>query len=362
MLRGKQVSRTASIRRVVARRSTEFEDEYYQNYYRRGLRAAIPEACFSSFPSTSRGVRSLQRRWRRWRGEERAGFAFPAAAHVGQYRVELRSGRWVKVAIDAHDAPVLRDPGAADWADLYFKSNFWPEYNYPPGVAPIVNGNGELSPENLRELRSLRTREKTHDLVFVSRLWGGIEHNCRLFEALRKLPGKVRLLAVIPAESGTYGRELERAAIRLEKAGIPCTRKLVPKTQLWRELAASRLVLLRAGKHLCLPWRTLDLLAMGSCLVMEADPRPQWPTPLEKNVHFASLDLRRPEDTGPAPAEDYEAIPDRLGALLENATQRTSLAAAAQYYFEEYACPEAVGRYLCTLIESLPDSRPDHEH
>jgi hypothetical protein len=355
------VSQGPSIRHVAARRSTEFEDEYYQNYYRRSLRAVIPEASFSSFPSPSRGWRALQRRWRRWRGEEQAGYAFPAAAHVGQYRVELNHGHPVKVAIDAHDAPALRDPGAAEWADLYFKANYWPQYDYPRGVHPIVNGNGELSSANLRELRGLRSQDKTHDLVFVSRLWGGIEHNCRLFEALQQVPGKVRLLAVIPAEGGAYGRELERAGERLEKAGIPCTRELVPKTQLWRELAASRIVLLRAGKHLCLPWRTLDLLAMGSCLVMEADPRPQWPSPLQKGVHYASLGLRRPEDTGPAPAEDYEAIPEKLGALLKDPARHTALSEAAGRYFDGHASPEAVGHYLRTMIESFSNSPPHHE-
>ena len=331
-----------------------FENEYYQRYYRLGLRESLPGSRLVNFPPESRLGRKVFRLAAKVPFRKGGEFPPPEAEQSGRYRF-LRDGGEVRIVIDAHDSPEITDPGGLEWGDLYFKANCWPDRSYPEKVRPCVNGNGELDRRRIHHLRSLRDTPKEFDLVFISRIWGGIEHNCRLFEALTKLPGPVRLLAVFPIIGGGYGKELAVARRRLEAVGVPCVDSGVSAKELWGLLARSRVVLLRAGKHLCLPWRTLDLLAMGSAVVVEADPRPRWPEPLVEGHHFVSPGLRRPVDTGPAPDADYERLPEVIAGLVADKSLRANLEQAGGEYFDRHASPEAVGRYLLKSIS-------DYEH
>ena len=338
------------VSQIVRRKCAEYDYAYYQNYYELALRNAFPKAKFKGFPSRSSLIRRIARKFSLSQSGEATGFPVTVNPHCGQYQF-IANERPIKVAIDAHDAPAIVDSQAMEWADVYLKSNYWPQYpEYSKKVRPIVNGNGDLTPAKIQSLIGKRETAKEYDLVFISRIWGGIEHNCRVFEALLDLPGKVNLLAVFPEYPGEYGEQLQQARRRLEEAGVPCTSDLVPSDDLWSMLARSRVVLMRAGKHLCLPWRTIDLLAMGAAIVLESAPRPQWPVPLQEGVHYLSAGLQRPDNTDPAPAEQYAAIRETIQRVLEDAELQRNLSAHAATYFDEQASPHAVGKYMAKVL------------
>ena len=335
--------------RIIARRDRGIEPWLYQRYYHDALRAASPGARLRGFPPGNRIVRRLLRNRspRRGAGE----FPEPVSPQCGAYIFEDSGVRhWF--AIDAHDAPGIADPALLEWADTYFKANHWPGNEYPDKVVPVVNGNGELTVARVRKLRTLRNRPKQWDFVFISRIWGGVEHNTRLFETLASLPGRKRLLAVIPPATGAFRLELDEAVRRLNACGVETTGMPVPPNELWEALAASRVVLLRAGKHLCLPWRTLDLLAMGSAIVLESAPRPAWPVPLTAGREFLCAGLERPVDTGPAPVDQYSGVSRAVQFLLANEGERSRISAAAAAYFDQHAAPAAVGRWIRQVIDS----------
>ena len=190
-------------------------------------------------------------------------------------------------------------PDALDWCDIYFKANKWTGHVYPEKVVPVVNGNGFLRNRHLTRLRKMRHTPKPNDLLFISRVWGGIEHNVRLFEALAKLPCKKRLVAILVSDPGCAA-ETAGARKRLERVGVECTYDLIPIRKLWQLTAAAKIVVLRAGKYLCIPWRMIDLLCMGTCIVTDSEFYSNWPVPLEPGTHYVSCGIDRPADTAPA--------------------------------------------------------------
>jgi hypothetical protein len=107
----------------------------------------------------------------------------------------------------------------------------------------------------------------------------------------------------------------------------------------------------RAGKHLCFSWRTLDLLAMGNCIVFDALPPPRWPVPLEPGVQVADCGIRRPADTEAAPDHEYDRVPAEIERLLARPAEQESLRRAAAAYFDEHAAP---GRVARSVLERLP--------
>jgi hypothetical protein len=270
------------------------------------------------------------------------------AGHVGRY---LAGG--VRFAIDAHDRREIFDPEALDWADVYFKANLWPGDTYDPQVVPVVNGNGLLDRRHLEHLYSLRNEPKTVDVAYISNVWGGREHSLRVFERLAALDCSKDLLAILP--EGFPAEEDEASAERLRAAGVPVTREPLRPPELWQRLAQARLVPLRAGKHLCFSWRTIDLLAMGACIVFDALPPPRWPVPLEPGVHVADCGIPRPEDTEAAPEHEYDRVPAEIERLLAQPAEQESLRRAAARYFDEHAAPEPVARYV---LESLGNRSP----
>jgi hypothetical protein len=308
----------------------------YQKYYLLGL-DEVARLRVRGLPPVP-GVRakiSLAYRFGRGDGE----------TFVGRYE---RDG--VRFAIDAHDGRTVRDPEAHEWSDVYFKANRWPGDPYEPKVLPIVNGNGLVDRGRLRFLRSLRGHEKSVDVAYLSNVWGGREHSLRVFERLAALDCTKDLLAIFP--EGFPAAEDEANMERLRAAGVAVTREPVAPRELWQRLARARLVPLRAGKHLCVSWRMIDLLAMGACIVFDALPPPRWPVPIEPGVHVADCGIDRPEDTEAAPDAEYEKVPATIEALLAAPAQQQALREAAAGYFDEHAAPARVASYLLATLES----------
>ena len=267
------------------------------------------------------------------------------AAWVGRY---VREG--VRFAIDAHDRREIKDPEALDWADAYFKANRWPDDPYDAKILPIVNGNGLLDHGKIAHLRALRAAPKEVDVAYLSNVWGGREHSLRVFERLAALDCSKDLLAIFP--EGFPAAEDAENMERLRAAGVPVTRDPLAPRELWRRLARARLVPLRAGKHLCWSWRTIDLLAMGACVVFDALPPPRWPVAIEPGVHVADCGIDRPEDTEAAPEREYEKVDTTVLELLERTADQAELRAAAARYFDEHAAPGRVARYVLETLES----------
>ena len=259
--------------------------------------------------------------------------------HVGRYELD-----GTRFAIDAHDGREIRDPDALAWSDVYFKPNLWPADDHGPKVRSIVNGNGLLDRRKIAHLRSLRDAPKEVDVAYVSNVWGGREHSLRVFERLAELDCTKDLLAVFP--EGFPEEETLENMDRLRSKGVAVTRAPVRPRELWRRLARARLVPMRAGKHLCWSWRTIDLLALGACIVFDALPPPRWPVPVEAGLQVADCGIDRPEDTEAALDHEYDSVPAELARLLASPDQQRALREGAARYFDEHAAPAPVARYV----------------
>jgi hypothetical protein len=273
----------------------------------------------------------------------------PDQAHAGRYVADL-DGRPVRFVVDAHDGRAVFDEEALAWSEVYFKANRWPGDDYDPRVRPIVNGNGLLDRGKIEALRRLREAPKEVDVAYVSNVWGGREHSLRVFERLAGLDCTKDLLAIFPR--GFPPEEDEANMARLRAAGIPVTREPVPPDELWRRLVRARVVPLRAGKHLCFSWRTIDLLGMGACIVFDALPPPRWPVPLEAGRHVADCGIARPDDTEPAAEEEYDKLAPAIEALLADETRAAELRSAAAAYFDEHAAPGRVADYVLGVLKN----------
>ena len=315
----------------------------YQKYYLLGLEdvARLRTRGLPPVPGVRVKV-SLAYRFGRGHGE----------AFVGRYEAG-----GVRFAIDGHDRRELRDPDALTWSDVYFKANRWPEDDHDPKVLPLVNGNGLLDRGKIDHLRSLRSVPKEVDVAYVSNVWGGREHSLRVFERLAELDCSKDLLAIFP--EGFPAEEDEANMDRLRARGIAVTRDPVPSRELWRRLARARLVPMRAGKHLCWSWRTIDLLAMGACIVFDALPPPRWPVPIEPGVHVADCGIDRPADTEAAPEAEYAKVPATIERVLTAPAEQHALREAASRYFDEHAAPAAVARYVLAHLARAHRPRGD---
>jgi hypothetical protein len=308
----------------------------YQKYYLLGF-DEVARLRVRGLPPVP-GVRaklSLAYRFGRGEGE----------AWVGRYVCD-----GVRFAIDGHDRREIKDPEALEWADVYFKANRWPRDAYDPKVMPVVNGNGLLDRGKIAHLRSLRDAPKEVDLAYVSNVWGGREHSLRVFERLAELDCSKDLLAIFP--EGFPPEEDAENMERLRALGIPVTRDPVAPRELWRRLARARLVPMRAGKHLCWSWRTIDLLAMGACIVFDALPPPRWPVPIEPGAQVAECGIARPADTEAAPEAEYDKVPATIEALLARPGEQRRLRVEAARYFDEHAASAQVARYVLAALAS----------
>jgi hypothetical protein len=326
----------------------------YQRYYLMGFdRVARLE--LEGLPRASSIVRSvggrvrLASRLRRVRAKVPWRLPVTDSGLTGRYVARI-GARTIRFAIDARDSSPIHDPEILEWSDIYFKANAWPELDYDDRVHPIVNGNGILSWRRIERLRALRGSRRDVDVVFVSRLWGGIEHNVRLFETLARLDRRVELQALIPRDADAAA--LAEPIARLRAAGVPVgTRELRPD-ELWRTLAGARLVVLRPGAHLCVPWRTLDLLCMGACILLDSPFRPVWPEPLRPGVHYVDAGVQRPPDGSVAPTSEYEKIHAVIEKVLADDDLQDEVRAASARYFDDHAAPDSVAGYVLQTLEA----------
>ncbi len=268
----------------------------------------------------------------------------PSANYVGRYVMRSAGGER-KVAIDSADQAKIQSPEALEWCDLYFKTNRWGSLQYPRKVRPLVNGNGMLSWKDIDFLKGQRDRKKEVDLAFISRVWGGVEHNLRLFEAASRFGGSKDLLAVFPATHDARQRDQQRQNTRrLDACGVPWTYSWIPSEELWSRCARARVVMLRGGKHLCIPWRAIDLLCMGACILWDAHPNPVWPHPLTEGVNYATVGLDGPQYD--VPQEAYRHLVEESERLLSDTDLMRRIRHANASYFDSYASPVCVCRHI----------------
>ena len=268
---------------------------------------------------------------------------------VGCYIFHRADGA-VRVCIDAQDSAPVRRPDLLEWSDLYLKTNFWPSRPYPAKVVPLANLNPVVLPMQER-LKGLRHSLKTLDLFAYFRVWGGsdelggVHHNLLLLEALAHVPCRKRLLAYLV--SGNIGD----TAARLEKAGIPWTTRWMPRDELWRVAASSRLNIVRHGMHQCIPWRMTDLLAMGACPVLDYAATTRWHVPLVEGEHYLNLQVPYRPDEG---AEvDAGALVGRVLNWLSSADLLTQISRNTARYFDEVLSPEAFGRHIALTAAAV---------
>lgn len=332
--------------------------DVYQTYYRTGIAASCSS---QGIPFSETGARfAKQLRFlqkarasstlRNWRFN--VGLIDAAAQLLGaQRRPEHAFGRYVfhngttalNIVIDAYDIGELQDRELTDWADVYFKTNYWPTREYPSKVLPLANLNPDVLPHT-RYLKEARHADKEWDLCAFFRVWGGrnevegIEHNLRLFEALAKVKCRKYLLASL------VSGDTRAAAVRLEKAGVPYTTKWVPRVEVWRIAARSRLNVIRHGMHQCIPWKMTDMLAMGACPVLDYTATTRWHVPLEENVHYLNLSA-----TGSGLEEDRsdpKDVASRVEVWLADADRIRCIAQNTARYFDDYLTPENLGNYI----------------
>lgn len=275
----------------------------------------------------------------------------PETGAHGRYVAEI-DGAEVRFAIDCVDQPEIREIERAsyDWSDIYFKANRRRTIEYDAKVLPLVNSNGWLNARRVAQLRALRATPKDIDVSFVSNVWGGREHNVRLFEQLGRLRGRTELKAIFPP--GFDPEETEGFERRLAAAGVPSSDRHVPLRDLTRILARSKIVFFRAGKAINLPWRTIDLLALGSCVVIDSAPVVDWYVPLRPGVNFVDCGIERALDTSPAPAEQYEAIVPTIESLLADESRMEEIRQANARYFDDVCAPLPLGRHILDRLRA----------
>ena len=349
----------------------DYVHDRYQAYYAAGLGAALAEVGAAldvrplhRMPRALRALRRVRSSYRlaglMRRGGGRAldgvagllaGRRVPSSGRfhplVGQYDFTFRGGRTVRLVVDAQDSGHLADEELLGRCEVYAKTNFRPDHSYPHKVVPSANGNPLVLP-HIPLLRSLRHRPPEYDICFVVRVWGGrdeeagVEHNLRLLEEVNRAPGRKFLLGYLVAgDVAAHER-------RLRKHGIPTTRSPLPLRQLWEVSAASRVNVIRLGMHNCVPWRFMDMLAMGACVVLDQPPQTAWPAPLVPGTHYLDLGAVTPPEGGTA--ADYGSVPAEIERVLGDERAEREVRGAAADYFDRHACPVAVGRELLACV------------
>jgi hypothetical protein len=276
---------------------------------------------------------------------------------VGQYVFEFEGGKTVRLAVDAQDSGELALPDAGSVFPLYAKTNYHADGVYPEFVIPECNGN-PLILDKLPELTASRTQPAEYDVCCVVRVWGGqdeeegVEHNLRLLEAVNKANVRKYLLAYLVTG------DIDRQEARLRAQGIPTTRQPMPLQRLWQVSASSRINIIRLGMHNCVPWRYMDMLAMGTCVVFDQPPQTVWPVPLEEGKHYLHLGLLTPRGQARADDARYTAVPELLTQYVCHASLVDAIRSQTAAYFDQHAHPAAVGRRLLSkVLDAVRGSR-----
>jgi hypothetical protein len=355
----------------------DYWHDRYQAYYRVGLRehlaavgGKLTEESVGRHPSVLRMMRRLRDSHKvgrvlgvgtgrrvldavalmaRGSGSSPSGLFHPL---VGQYLFRLTDGSVLNVCVDAEDSGSVASPALLDWCSLYFKTNYWPSFNYDPKVAPLCNGNPLLL-GRISKLRALRSVPSSYDVCFVVRLRGGsydeekLEHNIRFLEALARTPCSKYLLGYLVAG------DIPAQERRLAAQGIPTTRVSMPLKQLWDVSSRSRLNILRLGMHACVPWRMMDMLAIGAAPLLDQLPFTLWPHPLEEEKHFFSLGAITPSSRAVAEDAFYRDVPEMVMSLLTTSERIDAMRGTTAGYFDEHVSPNAVGAHMCGAVMHL---------
>lgn len=271
------------------------------------------------------------------------------APSVGVYRFITDQEDDIRVCIDANDFPDVSEKAAAS-CDIYFKSNYWANYDYPSHVLPLPNMN-PLVGRNLELLKSLRSEPKQRDLFVFFRVWGGrdevegIEHNMALLKALSKVKCNSYLLAYLVAG------DIPSLGTRLDDLGIPWTTKAMPQQELWKNAAAARMNIVRLGMHQCSPWRMIDILALGGVPLLDYKPMTLWPEPLIEGRHYLNLNL------SPGHEEEAGNLADKVDSWLQSDSLVPSISRNTADYFDRYLAPETLGKSICQTVEDRYSSK-----
>lgn len=346
--------------------------DMYQEYYRNALKVSLAadgqefvENSSAYSDALIRGIRAVRHSYR-LRHLVNGGFSKtlldtlarltsdgPITAPsppVGKYLFFTDRQDEIRVCIDANDSPKISDEAAAA-CDIYFKSNYWPSYQYPSNVLPLPNMN-PLVGRNLELFRSLRNVPKERDLFAFFRVWGGrdevegVEHNMKLFEALSKVRCESYVLAYpVAGDIPAQGK-------RLDDLGVPWTTKPMPSLELWKNAAGARLNIVRMGMHQCSPWRMIDILAMGGVPVMDYEPMTHWPVPLVEGKHYLNLNLV------PGREEESGEVASRIDSWLQNDSLLSSISRNTADYFDRYLAPETLGKSMIQAAEDRRSAQP----
>jgi hypothetical protein len=330
----------------------------YQHYYFEGIRQYLSRSRLGSckFSRTNfLSALALNRKTKAWLDKNIATID----EHVGVYFLKKEKKSAV-FAIDPHDDKILRQPKVQPDVDIYFKSNFWDGEQYPANVKKIINGSPLVAQHELY-LKSLRGVSKDIDIVHITRPWGSYEHNIRIFEHLSRAKGEKALHCIFHGQApDLLAHFMSYYKDRLTKSNVIMSETVMPHDKLWQLCSRAKIVILRSGVALCIPWRMLDLLAMGACIVVDHSPFPQWPVPLRKNVNFFSLGLERSghyeintfgsREYLCAEGDNYEMIPSIINSILDNKAAMQEIRHNNMGYFDTHAAPVKVGEYI---VQSL---------
>lgn len=267
------------------------------------------------------------------------------------------------IAIDAHDSPPVTNASIYRWCDIYFKSNYWPSHGYGGKVRPIINGNGLLDHLRLRHIARLRDLPKDFDICCIVRIWAGLGfdpgHCLELLSKISKINCKKFLLVVFCGfEEGD--QSLESYVQECMAHSIPYSFEPIDYNQMIHISARSRVVVLRNGVSSCIPWRFLDMLCLGACVVFDHDPVVSWPDPLVRDQHYLSLDLfpsalRQAIGGQGAFAEtssDHD-VTERIETYLEREDRLEEVRCNAVSYYLANCAPRQLGDYILSNASAI---------
>ena len=293
------------------------------------------------------------------------------ADHVGRYIIRSSRKNQTKIAIDAADGRRIRDPEAYEWSDLYFKANMWPSLQYPEKTFPLISGDGNLNGERLKWLSQMRNYSISHDLIYWATIWEPgytryytnercrriVEHQIRLFEILGKLECNKSLLAVLPKKKSLRSVDTRECIQRLTVAGVRYQFGWgnIDSRTFWQNLAASRVVIIRPGNHLCISWRLIGLLCLGSCVVYDMSPFPQWYEPLRSAHQYVDGNCGLGTDYSLPSDAQYEYFINNINCLLSDFEKIRELKGNAASYYDNFGSPVAVAEYVLRTAGCMPD-------
>ena len=338
----------------------------YQEYYRKALKASLGEyggdyveISDAYSDALLRGLRAVRHSYRLRNLLKKKlvsdsldklasllsdGSVMGPTPSIGIYQFRTDQQNEIRVCIDANDFPDISEKAAAS-CEIYFKSNYWPSYNYPSHVLPLPNMNPMVG-RNLELLRRLRTKPKERDLFIFFRVWGGrgevegIEHNMALLKALSKVKCNRYILAYLVAG------DIPFLGKRLDDMGVPWTTKAMHPLELWKNAASSRLNVVRMGNHRCIPWRMIDIFSMGGVPIMDYEPMTLWPEPLVEGKHYLNLNI------SPGREEEVDDVTNKIDSWLQNGSLLSSISRNTADYFDHYLEPARLGRSMIQTVES----------